>query len=90
MKTPVKKLIAITDSHSSKITAFALYNACSQLIMTSDRYDHLRKNVNKNAVKLAAELLAESETFFSLSEQQENDTKDEDARPESSEQVETS
>ncbi len=71
-KTSVTKLIAITDSYPSKITAFALYSACTQLIMTSERYDHLRKEVDKNAAKLAAELLEESNTFFSLSEQKED------------------
>ncbi len=76
MKTSVKKLIAITESYPPKITAFALNNACAQLIMVSGRYEHLRKGVNKNAAKLAADFLAESETFFAISEQQENGEKE--------------
>ncbi len=90
MKTPVKKLIAITESYPPNITAFALYNACSQLIMVSERYEHLRKNVNKNAVNMAAELLSESETFFTLSKQQAEGKQDQEETPETAEEEKTS
>ncbi len=72
-QTHVKRLIAITESYTPQISAFALYNACAQLIEVSPRYDHLRRNPQKNAAKLAAELLAESEKFFTIQKEMEEE-----------------
>ncbi len=75
MKTTAKKLVTITESYPANITAFALNNACTQLILSSDRYEHLRKGVNKNAIKLAEEFLSESKTFFEMSAELESEEK---------------
>ncbi len=77
--TSVTRLIAITESYTPKTTAFALYNACTQLILTSQRYDHLRNGVEENAAKLAADLLSESDTFFKMNaEQADNEQQDDE------------
>jgi hypothetical protein len=74
----VKKLIAITESYTPKISAFALYNACAQLIEVSPRYEHLRRNTQSNAAKLAAELLAESDKFFTIKKEMEEEEQKEE------------
>lgn len=72
-QTTVKKLISITKSYSPDVAAFALFNACLQLIEFSPRYEHLRRNPQKNAAKLAADLLAESDKFFSIKAEMEKE-----------------